>query len=50
MKKKYITPALEAVVTEQALPIAASLQINNVAQDNIEGDVKDAGEWNDIWD
>ena len=50
MKKKYMQPTIEVMTTEQILPIAVSLTVNNEAQNGIEGDVKGTGDWNDIWD
>ena len=51
MKKTYMTPALAMTVIEQSTPLLiTSLSVNNDAQDNISGDVKEAGEWEDIWE
>lgn len=50
MKKKYQQPTIEVMTTEQILPIAASLKVNDTAVYNVEGDVKGTGDWNDIWD
>ena len=48
MKKTYIIPQIEVVLTEQYLPIAASLPTGDTVNDT-EGDVKYNGDW-DIFD
>lgn len=48
MKKIYQQPAITVVSVAENLPIAASLSINNVATNGVQGDVK--AEWSDIWD
>ena len=46
-----MTPALAMTVIEQSTPLLnVSLPVNNEAQDYISGEVKEAGEWEDIWD
>lgn len=48
MKKIYQQPTIMVVKVAESLPIAASLSINNVATNGVQGDVK--AEWSDIWD
>jgi len=50
MKKKYMQPTIEVMTTEQILPIAVSLVVDSTTHNDVEGDVKGTGEWNDIWD
>ena len=50
MKKTYQQPTLEVTIMEENLPVATSLVVNNNAQNDIEGDVKSADDWGDIWD
>lgn len=45
MKKTYIIPQTEVMLTEQNLPIAGSLPVDNHPQNGIVGDVKEQGDW-----
>ena len=45
MKKTYIIPQMKALHTEQHMPIAASLPVDNNPINNEEGDVKYGGDW-----
>lgn len=48
MKKIYQQPTIMVMKVAESLPIAASLSINNVATNGVQGDVK--ADWSDIWD
>ena len=45
MKKTYIIPQTEVILTEHIMPIAASLPVDNTPQNGIVGDVKEQGDW-----
>lgn len=51
MKKQYIRPAHVQVMITNERFIAESLNVNNVAQDGVSGDVKEfvitSGDWDD---
>lgn len=48
MKKPYITPRVAFFAVNLETLIAASLRVDNEAQNGISGDAK--GDWGNIWD
>lgn len=50
MKKQYIQPALMQVtlMTKKTYVINTSLPINNFAQDDVIGDVKEFNNWDNV--
>jgi len=50
MKKIYMQPQMAVVKIAPTTLIAESLGVNNEAQNNVQGDVKDEGDWDELWD
>lgn len=50
MKKIYIVPEMDICEMTPENVIATSLEVSNTAVNNTAGDVKDLGNWADIWD
>lgn len=50
MKKQYIQPAQVQMVEEPFALVATSIEINNKPQNDVSGEVKEKGDWDDIWD